>query len=258
MSRRSWGIDVSHHNGPVDWGLVAGNGATFSFCKATEGVGWVDPMFERNFEGIREASMFRGAYHFARVSKSPDIQGDARAEADHFLHVFGTDRKQTLPPVLDLEWDKKARGVRPDEVIDWALAWLEHVEDALNQTPILYTGRSFWRYKLAQTDVFQRYPLWLAQYKKKRVSGKDVPAKEIPEHPWAFWQFTSSAKVAGVSSKKCDVNYFLGGRSNLALLAHGRNVSEPAQPLLSYSFATPSYWDRFVCWGSEQVSRRDA
>lgn len=256
MSRRCWGIDVSHWNGGIKWGTVAGNGATFAFAKATEGVGYRDPTFQRNYDGIRDAQMYRGAYHFARVSKSPDLQSDARREADWFLKVTGDDRRMTLPPVLDLEWDKKAKGIPPEGIIDWALTWLEHVEEATNHTPILYTGFNYWRWKLGRTAVFRRYPLWMVQYKSRWHKGKKVPKNPIVGHPWTFWQFSSKGRVSGVESKHCDVNSFAGQISNLCVLASGRQVSSVAEPRREYSFSTPTWWTRTACWAVDSLSNR--
>ena len=54
------GIDVSHHNGIIDWSGVADSGVTFAFAKATEGgdpsqSSYTDPTFQTNWQAMRDA-----------------------------------------------------------------------------------------------------------------------------------------------------------------------------------------------------------
>ena len=76
------GIDVSHHQGLIDWSEVAGSGQRFAFAKATEGSTFVDPNYAFNKSEAEMAGILFGAYHFAR----PDgATNDAIVEADHFV-----------------------------------------------------------------------------------------------------------------------------------------------------------------------------
>ncbi|MFC7761946.1 glycoside hydrolase family 25 protein [Catellatospora bangladeshensis] len=100
------GIDVSHHQGKIDWEEVADKGARFVYAKVTEGVHYVDASFKDNYSGARKNGILFGAYHFARPEKS-----SGRTQADYFL-----DRAQyrndgrTLPPMLDIEWPYRMGG----------------------------------------------------------------------------------------------------------------------------------------------------
>ena len=58
------GIDVSHHQGSIDWSAVAGDDVGFAFIKATEGGDHIDRRFEENWIGAAKAGIPRGAYHF--------------------------------------------------------------------------------------------------------------------------------------------------------------------------------------------------
>ena len=58
------GIDVSRHQGKIDWKAVAAAGATFAYIKATEGGSHVDQRFPENWSGAKAAGIRRGAYHF--------------------------------------------------------------------------------------------------------------------------------------------------------------------------------------------------
>ena len=59
------GLDVSGHQGTVDWPTAAGNHAVFAYVKATEGTYYINPDFAQQYNGSYQAGLIRGAYHFA-------------------------------------------------------------------------------------------------------------------------------------------------------------------------------------------------
>ncbi len=87
-------IDVSHHNGAIDWPAVADAGIALAFIKATQGAGFVDPAFERNRRAAISAGVLVVPYHFLDTS-DPDRQ------AAHFLAA--TDLAAAQPAMLDWE-----------------------------------------------------------------------------------------------------------------------------------------------------------
>jgi lysozyme len=71
------GIDVSGigQGANFDWEAAIRHGKQFAFMKATEGTGFLDPDFARNWRVSAERGMpVRGAYHFYHPSQSPDRQ----------------------------------------------------------------------------------------------------------------------------------------------------------------------------------------
>src|SRR5437016_13909496 len=72
------GIDVSHHQGPIDWDAVASDGVTFAYIKASEGGDYQDRRFKENWLGARHAGVLAGAYHFFTFCK------DGAAQAENF------------------------------------------------------------------------------------------------------------------------------------------------------------------------------
>ena len=58
------GIDVSRHQGLIDWPTVARQGVDFAYIKASEGGDQRDWRFEENWRGAGEAGIARGAYHY--------------------------------------------------------------------------------------------------------------------------------------------------------------------------------------------------
>ena len=56
------GIDVSKHNGAVNWGQVAGTGINFTFIKVGSTKSGVDPQFAANITGAQAAGLRTGVY----------------------------------------------------------------------------------------------------------------------------------------------------------------------------------------------------
>src|ERR1044071_8779993 len=64
------GMDVSSHQGAVNWSTAWANGARFAYVKATEGTTYQNPDFAQQYNGSFNIGMIRGAYHFALPDRS--------------------------------------------------------------------------------------------------------------------------------------------------------------------------------------------
>ncbi len=93
------GIDVSHHNGDVDFQKVRDAGYDFVYLKTTQDNDFIDPMFATNLERARAAGLAAGGYHFFDYTLDGDVQ------ADHFLDRLEAagGLEDALPPVVDVE-----------------------------------------------------------------------------------------------------------------------------------------------------------
>ncbi|HUP53959.1 MAG TPA: GH25 family lysozyme [Methylomirabilota bacterium] len=154
------GIDVSYHQGTIDWSQVAGAGKRFAFIRATAGTLTADTAYAANGYGARGAGLAVGTYHFA----NPDTAAnDAGNEADWFLQ-HAVIARGDIVPVLDLE---TANGLSPASLTAWAQAWLSKVSAATGVKPIIYTTPKFWSTSMADTDWFARNGyavLWIAHW----------------------------------------------------------------------------------------------
>ncbi|MER7012840.1 GH25 family lysozyme [Saccharopolyspora sp. NPDC000359] len=205
------GIDVSNHNGNIDWSQVAADGKKFTFVLATDGTSFTNPKYSEQYHGAKDAGLIAGAYHFARPSSS-----SGEAQADRFLDVadYQSDGK-TLPPVLDLEVDPNSGGcygMSVDEMHQWTQAFNDRVQERTGKEPIIYANPSFWRQCMGSTDSFDGHPLWLASY------GVDSPSVPNGFSNWHFWQYTDKGDVAGISGNT-DLNLFQEGMARLEKLA---------------------------------------
>jgi len=90
------GVDVSHHQGQIDWRALAGDGIAFAYIKATEGGNFRDTNFASNWAGAAGAGLVRGAYHFFTPCRTGIDQ------ARNFIATVPRD-PSALPPAVDAE-----------------------------------------------------------------------------------------------------------------------------------------------------------
>ncbi len=195
------GIDVSAHQGDIDWPKVKEAGYQFAFLKATEGGDWVDKKFEQNRQGARDAGLKVGYYHFFRPPRPVEDQ------IDNFAKTVGKAEGDSLRLVIDTEDDRLWKPYSIDERIKMIEAWCKGVEERLGTTPqiTIYGSPNFFNEILNNDPRLAKYSLWIAHY--KNVAEPSIPK---PWSKWDFWQYTDKGKVPGISSSGVDLNMFHG------------------------------------------------
>ena len=191
---RSKGIDVSEHQGVIDWAKVAKDGVQFAVIRAGYGreLSQKDKQFERNYAGVKAAGIKVGAYWYSYA----DSVKRAEEEAKTCLKVLEGKRFE-LPIFFDQEYEKSILALSNKTRTDIVLKFLETVKRAGRKVG-LYSSTNFITTKL-QTDRLTTYPLWLAEYGSKlHYTGK----------VWA-WQYTSKGRVNGIKGNvDCNHGYF--------------------------------------------------
>lgn len=193
----SRGIDVSHHQGSINWPAITRElGLTWGACKATEGTGFRDAQFTSNWAGMKQAGLVRVAYHFGR----PDTS--ASAQARFFLSVVQPVDGDVL--CLDLE---TADGKDQAEVNAWAKAFSAAVRSgAPKNTLLIYLGGysangtghglsdhyDYWWYPRYAT--MQPVSTWPASY-APRLSGNTTGWGAPHVWQWACSLRTSQGQV---------------------------------------------------------------
>ena len=194
------GIDVSYYQGAIDWTAVKNDGVAFAFVRVSDGLTNADPKFDSYWTGSRAAGIKHGAYQFFRPGQDPIAQADLLLSK-----VGGKLAVDDLPPVVDVE---TSDGQSAAAIQASLRKWVDHVTTALGRAPIVYTGLYFWRDSVGSAD-FTSSPLWHAQY-----TTSSCPTIPDPWQRWAFWQYTSTGTVAGITGS-VDIDRYNGDDSAL-------------------------------------------
>lgn len=183
-------IDVSHHQGVINWAAVKSDGVLGALIKATEGRTEVDEKLDVNAKGAAAAGLVIGFYHYAH----PENNNSPLDEAAKFASTV-KGYKAIFPHVLDVEG--KAEKIGAAKLTAWCLAWLQEVERLTSHPTMIYTGANF-----AKTNLGKQlapWPLWVAHY------GVNTPMANTTWNQWSVFQYTSSGAVKGITGN-VDVN----------------------------------------------------
>lgn len=214
------GIDISYHQGVIDWEKVAADGIDFAFIRASRAtvsdIG-PDTQFSNNWRGAKANGIKRGAYHFFRSDK------DAETQAEIFLDQLGSDYGE-FPPVIDVEMDSV--NPYPFSRTDWIngiSTWTEIVESRTGMKPIIYTGYGFWA--KINTEAFSDHTLWVAHW-----TEDECPTIPSAWDDWMFWQTCEGcASVDGIeradgTRRGVDANVFNGDMDQLVAYVQQAHV----------------------------------
>jgi lysozyme len=190
-----WGIDLSHHQGNVNWDKLVTSKPHFVFCKVTEGKSHKDTKYSYHRTQARKNNIKMGAYHFFSYNSS------GKSQANYFIKHAKL-QKGDLPYVLDAEY--KPSMPNRKLVTKELLSFLQTVEKQTNVRPILYCDKNFYA-KYIRSYTKKEYTLWLCDYNRK------------PNIPHSFWQKTDKFKVEGISGN-VDFNVFNGNKEQLQQL----------------------------------------
>ncbi|MGI9414159.1 MAG: glycoside hydrolase family 25 protein [Hyphomicrobiales bacterium] len=194
------GIDVSHHQGEIDWTAVAGDGVGFAFIKATEGGDFVDPRFAENWKASAEAGVPRGAYHFFTQCRSGAVQ------AENFIRTVPKDAK-ALPPVVDAEHMGPCRNSpQVNDVVKEIAVFLDRLKAHYGLRPLIYTTREF--HDAYLTGRFAQERFW--------IRSLVIPPR-FRQAQWTVWQYHNRGRRAGIKGP-VDLNVLSDGPSELAAL----------------------------------------
>ncbi len=176
------GVDISNHQGEVDMEILAAQGVSFVYMKATEGSSFVDPEFAENWENAKAAGLLSGAYHFF------SFDSDGETQAESFIRTVG-DISGRLIPVVDVEFYGENREAPPEreEVIASLRKYLEILENEYGVKPMIYMSPAI--YKTYLEGEFDGYPKW--------ISSVFYPPVLDYKGDWVLWQYTDRGKYEG-------------------------------------------------------------
>lgn len=186
------GIDVSEHQGVIDWDKLVTSGIKYAFIRAGYGKNNIDKQFVRNITNANRLGIPVGIYWFS-YAYTVEM---ARAEAAYCLAAI-KDYRVELPVVFDFENDtvdnaKKHHGVTITKQLasQMLTAFLEDIEKA-GYFGMMYSNPNYLSTML-DAALPQRFGLWLACYPK--VVDLNKPPRDC-----YIWQYSSTGSMPGIT-----------------------------------------------------------
>lgn len=193
------GIDVSSHQGVIDWQQVAASGVEFAMIRLgyrgyETGVMKVDDFARSNLAAAREAGLDVGVYFFSQAITVEE----ARQEANFVLAVLEEAQLQ-MPVVFDWEFiagEARTSGIDSRTLTDCAIAFCQVIQDA-GYEPMVYFNQHLAE-TLLKLEELTEYDLWLAMYSDQMTYPYQI----------RMWQYTEEGTVPGIEGS-VDINLWL-------------------------------------------------
>lgn len=181
------GIDISKHNGTVDWNAVKNAGVEFVILRcgyrgSASGVLVEDEKFRTNIKGATAAGLKVGIYFFSQAVN----EMEAVEEASLTLSLI-KGHKISYPVYIDVEAaNGRADGLSAAERTKVVKAFCETVRDS-GYTAGVYSNKNWFAEKM-DTGAFGNYRIWLAQYTESPTyTGR-----------YEMWQYSSQGTIPGI------------------------------------------------------------
>lgn len=184
------GVDVSIHQGNIDWQKVKESGIDFAMIRLGyrgygSGEAELDENYAENIQGAREAGIDAGVYFFSQAITTEEAVEEANLVIES---LKGLDIN--YPVVYDWEiiYDDTARtdNVSVDVLTDCCVAFCETIRNA-GYTPMIYQNKRTTIFKL-DLNRLTDYDFWLAEYSSEPTYYYDFD----------MWQYTNAGSVPGI------------------------------------------------------------
>lgn len=185
------GIDVSEHQGQINWEKVKNDGIDFAIIRCGYGMDQTDQdddWFEYNADECERLGIPYGVYLYSYATST----SRASSEADHVLRLI-EGRNLSYPVFYDME-DGSTIG---NNLAAIAKTFCDKIEAAGYPVGV-YANLNWWNNYLTE-PVFENWHRWVAQYNTScHYTGN-----------YGIWQYTSSGSVDGINGR-VDMNFQIG------------------------------------------------
>ncbi len=187
------GIDVSKHQGAIDWNLVAQDGVEFAFIRVgfrgygSEGKMVEDEYFVKNIEGALAAGIKVGVYFYSQAITEAEAQEEAEFVIERIRPY-----EIACPVVFDVERVSGAQGrmndISVEERTALAVLFCQTIEQA-GYKPMIYHNTEMGALMLDLTQL-ESYDKWYASYSDQIF------------YPYAYkiWQYSDKGSVQGINT----------------------------------------------------------
>lgn len=186
------GIDVSKHNGTIDWNAVKNSGVSYVIIRcgyrgSTAGALIEDPMFKSNIQGATKAGLKIGIYFFTQATN----EVEAVEEASMVLSLI-KGYNISYPVFLDVEATSgnngRADGISVDTRTAVCKAFCQTIQNSGYKAGI-YANKT-WLNEKINAPSLTGYKIWLAQYAASPTYSRTK---------YDMWQYSSKGRVSGIS-----------------------------------------------------------
>ena len=178
------GIDVSYHQGAIDWNAVKSSGVQFAFIRAGSFKSGTDAYFHQNMKGAIAAGIPVGIYVYSYATTTQMAANEAL-----FAISVAKDYPVSYPIAYDIE-DSYHKGMSTAEIQALINTFCTTLENA-GYTPIVYSGKNFFTTKIGNISRDK----WVAQY-----------AASCDYQGYSFWQSSSKGRINGIKGN-VDIDY---------------------------------------------------
>lgn len=188
------GIDVSEHNGVIDWAQVKASGIDFAIIRCGYGMDYSnqdDLYWQRNVSECERLGIPYGVYIYSYATNTVR----AKSEAEHVLRLV-QGHNLSYPIFFDMEDDSTAE-LSNGQLAEIADTFCSAITDAGYPVGI-YANLNWWNTKLTDSRFSQWYR-WVAQWNSTCTYTGD----------YTLWQYSSAGSVPGISGE-VDMNYLIG------------------------------------------------
>ena len=203
------GIDVSKHNGSIDWTQVKKSGIQFAIIRAGyRGYGEAGNMredlyFVENMRGAIANGIKVGVYYYSQAITVEEAIQEAEATL-RMIQENGFTNSLSLPIIIDTERSGgRADSMTKEQRTTVVKAFCERIKQA-GYTPMVYSNKSWLKNNLIMSEL-EQYEVWVAHYVKT-----DDPINNPTDYDGRFeiWQYTSEGSVPGISGNvDIDISY---------------------------------------------------
>lgn len=178
------GIDISKHQGSVDFNQVKNSGVQFIIARIGYGMyeNQKDVQFENFYNGAISNDIPVGVYLYSYALNETEAEREAEVALDWL-----NNRKLNLPVYYDIE-DKSQTNLGKTTLTNMCKAFCNKIESAGYWSGV-YANKYWLTTFLDSAELEKRYTIWVAQYNKQNTyKGK-----------YDMWQYSSSGKVNGIN-----------------------------------------------------------
>ena len=232
------GIDVSSHQGIIDWNQVRTSGVQFAVIRimswqgdAATGGYAIDPDFERNIREARAAGIYVGAYWYSVAFNGSEALQEVNIIKNSVAwnNVLNDGIILDLPMFIDYEnntawFNSQTTYASRTEAVRMGMIYTENI---LGCRPGFYSSESYIENWFdGKQLIAEGYDCWVANWSGSHGLGDDA----------AMWQYTSKGSVSGINGN-VDLNYCYNSDYFDSLKVYdqgiGKNVQGNAQTILT-------------------------